>query len=82
MRNVSTSSIVTVVAQYYNLNGTLAWSRTFTLGSATVAGFHQSLDGVPDGWQGSIILSATDVIVAIMREDSSTTVNGYNGIPR
>ncbi len=82
VRNVSTSSNVTVVAQYYNLNGTLAWSRTFTIGSAAVAGFHQSLDGVPDGWQGSIILSATDVIVAVMREDTLTTVNGYNGIPR
>lgn len=82
VRNVSTSPNVTVVAQYYDNNGTPIWSRTFTLGSAAVAGFHQSLDGVPNGWQGSIVLSASDVIVAIMREDTSSTVNGYNGIPR
>lgn len=81
VRNVS-GQAVTVVARYYNTNGTFAWSRTFTINIDGVEGFHQSNDNVGNSWAGSIVLSATDNIIAIMREDTASTVAGYNGIPR
>lgn len=81
VRNVS-GQTVTVVAQYYHTNGTFAWSRTFTINVNGVEGFHQSNDALGTSWVGSVVLSATDNIIAIMREDTSTTVAGYNGIPR
>jgi len=81
VRNVS-GQTVTVVAQYYNANGTFAWSRTFTINVNGVEGFHQSNDTLGTSWVGSVVLSATDNIIAIMREDTSSTVAGYNGIPR
>lgn len=82
VRNVS-GQTVTVVAQYYNTNGTFAWSRTFTINVNGVGGFHQSNDNdLGTSWAGSIVLSATDNIIAIMREATASTVAGYNGIPR
>ena len=83
VRNTSGANNVSITAKYYDLGGrNHVWSRTFTLNAGQVAGYHQSNDGVPNGWQGSIVLEASDKIIAIMREDTSNTMGGYNGIPR
>ena len=81
VRNINNGA-VTVTAYYYKSDGSLTWTRTFTLNTAQVAGFHQSLDPLPDPWEGNILLVSTANIVAIMREDTSSTVGGYNGIVR
>jgi hypothetical protein len=34
----------------------------------------------PDGWVGSILLEASDPILAILREDALNRSAGYNGL--
>jgi hypothetical protein len=83
LRNVSGQNNVTVYARYYDTSGNLTWSRTITsINSGQVKGFAQSGDTLPNGWEGSIVLEATADIIAIMREDTTATLGGYNGIPR
>jgi len=84
LRNVSGQNNVTVIAKYYDIaGGNPVWTRTINpVNSAQVKGFFQNTDTLPVGWQGSIVLESTGNIVAIMREDTSTTLGGYNGVPR
>jgi hypothetical protein len=85
VRNVSGLNNVTVKLSYYNTNGTLVGgTRTpLTLHSAQTVGYLQTADpGITNGWEGSIVLEASANIVAVMREDTTTTTAGYNGIAR
>lgn len=84
LRNVSGQNGVTVIAKYYDIaGGNPVWTRPINpVNSAQVKGFFQNTDTLPVGWQGSIVLESTANIVAIMREDTSTTLGGYNGVPR
>jgi hypothetical protein len=78
-----TNSSADITAVYYDLNGAVTGTRVFSLGAHQVVGYHQSLDTfLNNGWQGSIALSSSQNIVAIMREDGTNTVGGYNGIVR
>jgi len=55
----------------------------YWLGRQAVTGRHQSLDPyLGDGWTGSIVLQASQPLVAMMREDSSSTTSAYNGVAR
>jgi hypothetical protein len=84
VRNVSGQNNVTVTARYYTgSTGVFVASRTFTLQNAQSDGYHQSNDTfLSAGWEGSIVLEATADIIAIMREDTTSTVSGYNGVSR
>jgi hypothetical protein len=97
VRNISTGTIQ-VFPHYYNANGTLAWrgdptqtsDQPIVLLPAQVAGRHPDSHEcqapntlcLPTGWQGTIVLEATGDMVAIMREDTTTTLAAYNGIAR
>ncbi|RIK33965.1 MAG: protease [Chloroflexi bacterium] len=83
VRNVSGLNNVSVTARYYSSDGMYVNQRTFTLHSAQTDGYFQSNDAfLADGWQGSIVIEATADVVAIMREDTSTTTSAYNGVSR
>jgi hypothetical protein len=85
VRNVSGQNNVTVTARYYtgSTGALVSTGRTFTLQNAQTDGYHQSNDTfLPAGWEGSIVLEASAGIIAIMREDTSTTISGYNGVSR
>lgn len=81
LRNVSGVAL-NVTARYYKADGSLTWTRTFALSSAATTGFLPTNDTLPDPWDGSIVLSATGNIVAIMREDQTASLSGYNGLVR
>jgi hypothetical protein len=66
-------------------------NQPITLLTAQSIGFHLGSDCLPpsgslclpSGWEGSVVLEATGEIVALMREDvSSSTTAGYNGVAR
>jgi len=80
----TSSSSVQVRANYYNNDGTEArLPEYYWLGRQAVTGRHQSLDPyLGDGWTGSIVLQASQPLVAMMREDSSSTTSAYNGVAR
>ena len=78
--NTSSSTSATVVAEYYNANGSPATSpQTLPpvppLGRAVVA--LSSVPGLPSSWVGSIVLSADQDIVAA----ATTTYSGRNPVP-
>jgi len=75
---------VQITAYYYDdVSGSLRYSEgPYSLPPYGTTGRFQSNDPLPDGWQGSIVLEANGPVVAIMREDSSDTTSGYNGIAR
>jgi hypothetical protein len=75
---------VQVTANYYNNDGSEArWPEVYWLGPRAVTGRHQSLDPyLWDGWTGSIVLQDSEPLVAVMREDSSSTTSAYNGVAR
>lgn len=76
---------VNVTAIYYNLDGSVKKQESYTLGANQVTGRAQKIDGdLFDGWRGSIKLSASGPIVAMMREDSNdnSTSSAFNGIGR
>ena len=76
-------SEVQITAYYYDVSGSLRYSEgPYSLPPYGTTGRFQSNDPLPDGWQGSIALQADGPVVAIMREDSSDTTSGYNGIAR
>ena len=79
LRNVSGGHI-SGYAHYYDPDGTLRISYPFTLASAQVMGRHQSGDGLPNGWVGSILLEASGPILAILREDAPGRSAGYNAL--
>lgn len=84
VRNIAGTSI-DVQAIYYDENGTIhaGVNESFTLASAQAQGKAQiETQNLPDGWRGSIVLSATGNIVAVMRADAADSVSGYNGIAR
>ncbi|BAM01518.1 putative protease [Caldilinea aerophila DSM 14535 = NBRC 104270] len=79
LRNVSGGHI-SGYAHYYDPDGTLRISYPFTLASAQAMGRHQSGDGLPNGWVGSILLEASGPILAILREDAPGRSAGYNAL--
>jgi hypothetical protein len=82
IRNISTGA-VTGTAIYYNANGTVIGTQPFTLGVGQVVGYHQANDTfLPNNWEGSVMISASNNVVAIMREDTTTSLSGYNGLVR
>ncbi len=86
IRNINGSPI-TVRIKYYNTNGTLKDDSRFTSPvnfiTGEVKGYHQGSDSfLSNGWEGSVVLESSGDIIAMMREDTSTTTAGYNGIPR
>jgi len=76
------ASWVQVTADYYEASGSPSHTETYWLRPYGTTGRFQGNDPLPDVWQGSIILQADGPLVAIMREDSSDTTSGYNGIAR
>lgn len=96
VRNVSGTTIQ-IIPRYYSADGVQIWwgdalqntqGQPITLQSAQAIGYFQATDCLPAGlclpndWQGSIVLEATGDIVAVMREDTSSTTSGYNGVSR
>ena len=96
VRNVSGATIQ-IIPRYYSADGAQIWwgdalqntqGQPITLQSAQAIGYFQATDCLPAGlclpndWQGSIVLEATGDIVAVMREDTSSTTSGYNGVSR
>jgi hypothetical protein len=78
--NTSSSTPATVVAEYYNTNGSPATSPQNLpsippLGRAAVA--LSSVPGLPSNWVGSIVLSADQDIVAA----ATTVYSGRNPVP-
>ncbi|MEZ4831350.1 MAG: hypothetical protein R2873_04970 [Caldilineaceae bacterium] len=77
---------VTVTETFYNEDGTTAKSppsSSYTLNGNGSDGRNQALDGgLSNGWQGSIVLEATQPIVVIMREVHGGAVGAYNGALR
>jgi murein DD-endopeptidase MepM/ murein hydrolase activator NlpD len=79
----TSSSSVQVTATYYNTSGSIQGSEVYSLPARGVEGRYQGGDTfLPDGWQGSIVLQANGLLVAVMREDSSSTTSAYNGVAR
>jgi|GEM_PF-823890 len=80
------SSSVTVQRTYYNTDGSVKWSGpNISLAAHASAGYHQSGEGsLGSGWTGSILLQADGPIVAVMREDDTSTFSAaaYNGLVR
>ena len=79
LRNVSGAHL-SGYAHYYDPDGTLRIAYPFTLASAQAMGRHQSGDGLPNGWVGSILLEASGPILAILREDAPGRSAGYNAL--
>ncbi len=80
IRNVGGGTL-TVTATYYDNLGNVAYTTTLpdlpALGSAE---YSQANDPLPDGWTGSIWLSASSAsLVAMVRIDSSNASGAYNG---
>jgi len=80
----TSQSGVQVRANYYKNDGTEARSpEYYWLEPRAVTGRHQSLDpDLPPVWTGSIVLQASQPLVAVMREDGSSTTSAYNGVAR
>ena len=86
IRNIHGSPI-TVRIKYYNMDGTLKDASRFntpvSFATGEVIGYHQGSDAfLANGWEGSVVLESTGDIIAMVREDTTTTTAGYNGIPR
>ncbi len=84
--NVSNET-ASVTANFYhhNTTGNTFCSFTFTLNAGQSTGYYQDNTCPPtttSSWEGSIVLEATRPIIAIMREDTSSTTAGYNGVAR
>jgi hypothetical protein len=79
LRNVSGAHL-SGYAHYYDPDGTLRIAYPFTLASAQAMGRHQSGNGLPNGWVGSILLEASGPILAILREDAPGRSAGYNAL--
>lgn len=63
--NIGTAA-ASVTAEYYDLNGSVAATKTRS--SLAVNGTHDflaSASGLPDGWQGSMVLSSTDNVASV-----------------
>lgn len=84
--NVSNENNVNVTVTHYDTNGNALCPFSFSLNAAQSNGYYQSYDtcllALPATWEGSIVLEATRPIIAIMREDTSSTTAGYNGVAR
>ena len=81
----TSSSSVQVTATYYDTSGWARASQVYSLPAKGVKGRYQGDDTfLPDPWQGSIVLQAGagGPLMAMMREDSSSTTSAYNGVAR
>ena len=83
VRNVTNENNVSVTVTHYDTNGNPRCPFSFSLNAKQSTGYYQGNDTcLPATWEGSIVLEATRPIIAIMREDTSSTTAGYNGIGR
>lgn len=63
--NIGTAA-ASVTAEYYDLNGSVAATKTrSSLGVNGTHDFLASASGLPDGWQGSMVLSSTDNVASV-----------------
>jgi hypothetical protein len=85
-QNINTTSSLNVTATYYDSSGNQSLTPiTFTLNAYGASGRWLGQDtSLPDGWTGSIVLTAnTANLVAIAREESPNVATAmYNGIAR
>jgi hypothetical protein len=63
--NADTAASSTVVAQYYNQDGTLAGSRNVNLAALGSAQLRAADAGLPDSWKGSMVLSSTTELASV-----------------
>jgi hypothetical protein len=73
------STMATVVAQYYGPSGSVDATRSVTVNSGATAEFLASASGLGSGWKGSVVVSSDQDIVAAA-ETVWTDIPGASGL--